>query len=280
MIDLQYLAKAINDLLGVNKYAVWLNTNAEPDEDETRTIVTLSAARIPFSYTTEELDAESLTLTLTFDLPVSAAGNDLAVRDNAMNDIHKLLLGWRRFEVGQPSDNPDVPDKYIVTARFEQQAPSNPYADSGQIKQQIVVGATALAQNEACNALVGNFVLVEINGTPLLKVSRASSTQIGADNNILLSEDKTLPEMHGISRSSTKALTFIYLGSAIEDEFLQIAEGAKHDVNKEYTYTVTYPHFSITQPFKILSVSSQDSAGVYLQYTLNIQAVGDAKVVT
>lgn len=278
MIDLHCLATAINDILG-DKYVVWLNTNAEPDESETRTVVTMSAARIPFAYTTEELDAESLTLTLTFDLPVSAAGADLITRDIALNDIHNLLLGWRKIEVEQPSDNPNVPDRYAVTVRFEQQVPANPYTDMGHVKQQIVIGGTALAQNVNCKALVGNFVVVSINDTPLLKVSRVSNTQVGADNNLLLSEAKTLPEMHGISRISTKTLTFLYLGNDIEDEFLKIAEGVEHDVNKIYTYDVSYPNFTISQKFKIAGVSSQDSAGVYLQYTLNIQLVEPAYVV-
>ena len=278
MIDLHCLATAINDILG-DKYVVWLNTNAEPDESETRTVVTMSAARIPFAYTTEELDAESLTLTLTFDLPVSSAGADLITRDIALNDIHNLLLGWRKIEVEQPSDNPNVPDRYAVTVRFEQQAPANPYTDVGHVKQQIVIGGTALAQNVNCKALVGNFVVVSINDTPLLKVSRVSNTQVGADNNLLLSEAKTLPEMHGISRISTKTLTFLYLGNDIEDEFLKIAEGVEHDVNKIYTYDVSYPNFTISQKFKIAGVSSQDSAGVYLQYTLNVQLVEPAYVV-
>lgn len=278
MIDLHCLATAINDILG-DKYVVWLNTNAEPDESETRTVVTMSVARIPFAYTTEELDAESLTLTLTFDLPVAAAGADLITRDIALNDIHNLLLGWRKIEVEQPSDNPNVPDRYAVTVRFEQQAPANPYTDTGHVKQQIVIGGTALAQNVNCKALVGNFVVVSINDTPLLKVSRVSNTQVGADNNLLLSEQKTLPEMHGISRISTKTLTFLYLGNDIEDEFLKIAEGVEHDVNKIYTYDVSYPNFTLSQKFKIAGVSSQDSAGVYLQYTLNVQLVEPAYVV-
>ena len=278
MIDLHCLATAINDILG-DKYVVWLNTNAEPDESETRTVVTMSAARIPFAYTTEELDAESLTLTLTFDLPVAAAGADLITRDIALNDIHNLLIGWRKIEVEQPSDNPNVPDRYAVTVRFEQQAPANPYTDTGHVKQQIVIGGTALAQNVNCKALVGNFVVVSINDTPLLKVSRVSNTQVGADNNLLLSEQKTLPEMHGISRISTKTLTFLYLGNDIEDEFLKIAEGVDHDVNKIYTYAVSYPNFTLSQKFKIAGVSSQDSAGVYLQYTLNVQLVEPAYVV-
>ena len=272
MIDLHYLGTAINDMIGKEKYVVWVNTNANPSKTDPRNVVTMAVARIPFAYTTEELDAESLTITLTFDLPVAQDGEDLVTKEEALNDIHKCLLGWRAFRVEQPDD------EYTVTAKFEQQAPSNPYVDSGRKTQQIVVSATAWAQNKECKALVGNDVLVSIDGTTLLKVSRVANTQVGADNNMPLSEDKTLPEVHGISRVCTKTLTFLYLGKEIEDEFLQIAEGALHDVNKIYTYTVEYPTFTVSQKFKLLAVSSQDSAGVYLQYTLNVQIVEDATV--
>lgn len=70
MIDLQYLATAINRIVGANDFAVFLNTNVAPGEDG-RTAVTLSATRVPFGFTTEEIDAESLNITLTFDLSAS-----------------------------------------------------------------------------------------------------------------------------------------------------------------------------------------------------------------
>lgn len=272
MIDLHYLGTAINDMIGVDKYCVHVNTNANPSKTDTRNVVTMSAARIPFAYTTEELDAESLLITLTFDLPVAQDGADLVTKEDALNDIHKNLLGWRNILVTQPDDS------YIVTGKFEQQQPSNPYVDMGRKTQQIVVSCTAWAQNVNCKAVVGNNVVVSIgdaNRAPvtLLKVSRASGMQVGADNNLLLSEKKTMPEMQGISRVCTKTLTFLYLGKDIENEFLKIAEGAEHDLNKLYDYHVEYPDFSISQKFKIVSVSSQDSAGVYLQYTLTVQVV-------
>lgn len=272
MIDLHYLGTAINGMIGEDKYCVHVNTNANPSKSETRNIVTMSVARIPFAYTTEELDAESLLITLTFDLPVAQDGVDLVTKEEALNDIHKYLLGWRNIIVTQPDDN------YIVTGKFEQQQPSNPYVDMGRKTQQIVVSGTAWAQNEKCKAVVGNNVVVSIGDAdrepvPLLKVSRAASTQIGSDNNLLLSENKTMPVMHGISRVCTKTLTFLYLGKEIEDEFLKIAEGAAYDLNKLYDYKVVYPNFEISQKFKLVSVSSQDSAGVYLQYTLTVQIV-------
>lgn len=275
MIDLHYLGTAINDMIGTDKYAVYVNTNANPSKTDPRTVVTMNVGRVPFAYTTEELDAESLLITLTFDLPVAQGGSDLITKEEALNDMHKCLLGWRNILVIQPDDT------YTVTGKFEQQPPSNPYVDSGRKTQQIVVNCTAWAQNVECKALVGNYVITSIGDSEkepvsLLKISRAANTQIGMDNNLLLSENITLPEAHGFSRACTKTLTFMYLGKPIEDEFLQIAEGAAHDVNKLYDYKVEYPNFTITQKFKLISVSSQDSAGVYLQYTLNIQVVEES----
>lgn len=283
MIDLHYLGTAINDMIGADKYSVWVNTNANPSKTDPRTVVTMAVGRVPFAYTTEELDAESLLITMTFDLPVAQAGADLITKEEALNDIHKCLLGWRNILVTQPTETPDVYDYYTVTGKFEQQPPSNPYVDSGRKTQQIVVTCTAWAQNVECKALVGNHVLVSIGDetrepVTLLKVSRAANTQIGADNNLLLSEEKILPKAYGVSRACIKTLTFLYLGKAIEDEFLKIAEGADHDANKLYDYKVEYPNFSISQKFKLIGVSSQDSAGVYLQYTLNVQIVTDAVV--
>ena len=277
MIDLHCLATAINNQIGNEKYQVWVNTNANPSKTDTRNVVTMSVARIPFAYTTEELDAESLVITLTFDLPVAQDGIDLVTKEEALNDIHERLLGWRVLRVEQPDDT------YMLTGKFEQQAPSNPYVDNGRKTQQIVVSCTAWVQNASCKALVGNYVVVSIGNddyepVTLLKVSRAATLQVGSDSNLKLSENTTLPEMHGISRACTKTLTFLYLGKPIEDEFLKIAEGVAQDVNKVYDYKVEYPNFTLSQKFKIISVSSQDSAGVYLQYTLTVQIVSDAKV--
>ena len=278
MIDLHYLASKINETLGTSKYKVYLSTNANPEKIGDRNVVVMSVARIPYAYTVEELDAEGLNITCTFDLPIAQSGSDLITHEEALVDIYEKLLGWRSFIVQQPTTDPNIYNEYLVVGKFEQQPPSAPYVDNGRKTQQIVVSGQAWAQNINCKATVGNNVVTLIGDderepVTLLKISRSSSTQIGADNNLLLSEDKTMPEVHGISRACTKTLTFMYLGKEIEDEFLKIAEGATHDVNKIYTYQVYYPTFTLEQRFKLLSVSSQDSAGVYLQYTLQMQVI-------
>lgn len=280
MINLEDLTVAVNELLGRDKFAVYLNSNAFPDDEEDRIVVTMSALRIPFGFSTEELDAESLTVTLTFDLPCDVYGEQSIVRDGALERIQETLLGRKEFFVNQTNG-----EQYTVNAFLEQQPPANPYADSGRITQQIVLSGKMLVQNVNCAAIVGNDVRVSIGlegaytETELLKVSRASSLDVGTDSNIPLSENSTLAETYGISRTCTKTLNFLYTGKKIEDHFLKIAEGFDHDVNAIYTYKVKYPTFTVQSKFKLISVSSQDSAGVYLQYTLTAQIVGSALIV-
>ncbi len=271
MIDLEYLTLAINEIIGRDKYLVYLKTNAAPEDLGDRNTVTMEVARYPYAFTTEEFDAENMTITLTFDLPTAAYGEDLRIRDQALWDIQTKLFGWRTFNVEQ-AVSADQTEMYVVTANFELQPSTNPYVDSGRKTQQIVLSGNALIRNEKCLATVGNNVKVSIDGTPLLKLTHAAGLQIGADNNIPLSENKTLPEMHGISQTATKNITFLYTGKAIENEFLSIAEGCVTDINKEYTYKVEYPNgFSLAQKIKITSASAQTNAGVFLQYTINAQ---------
>jgi hypothetical protein len=274
MIDLQFLAAKINDIIGSDKYLVFLKTNVFPDDLNGRNVVTMEVLRTPFGYTTEEFDAENMNVTLTFDLPTGQNGEDLITRDIALLDIQSFLLGWRSFNVEIPTDNPEIVEIYTVTGRFDLQPSSNPYPDFGRLTQQIVVTGTLQVQNSDCKAIVGNNVLVSINEEQLLKISRVSNLTIGSDNNIALSENTTLPEMQGISRISTKTLSFIYTGKNVEEEFLKIAEGIEHDVNKIYDYKAIYPTFEVEQKIKILNVTTQDSTGVYLQYSLEVQVVG------
>jgi hypothetical protein len=275
MMDLEFLASAINEILG-SKYCVYLKTNAAPSNIGSRTVVTMDVARFPYSFTTEEFDAENVTITLTFDLPAAQYGEDLVIRDTALLDIQTKLFGWRSFVVEQPIE--EGTEAYNITAKFELQPSTNPYVDSGRKTQQIVVSGSAQIQNVNCGAVVGNAIHVSIDGVPLLKLEHASNMQVGADNNIPLSEDKTLPEMRCISRTATKNITFLYTGKEIEKTFLRMAEGIHPDVNREYVYLIEYPDFSIKQKIKIAGASSQSGAGIYLQYTLVVQVVEEEVV--
>lgn len=269
MINLEYLAYAFNEILGKDKYLVYLFTNAAPVDTQGRNVVSLNVLRVPFGYTNEELDAESLNCTLTFDLPCDQYGK---VRDRALAKIEEKLLGRQVFNIRQPDGK-----TYTVNTFFEMQPPGPPRLDGG-IMQQIVVSGRALVQNAECKALVGNDVKISINGTQLLKVSNSATTQVGTDSNVRLSENITLAETYGITRASTKTIEFLYIGKPIEDVFLQIAEGANFDLNEEYEYKAVYPTFELTMPFKLLSVDVTLGLGVYVQYKLTIQQIGDATI--
>ena len=273
MIRLDFLAYTFNEILGLDKYAVFLNSNAFPDDLGDRNVVTMSALRVPFGFSRDELDAESMTITLTFDLPCDAYGDEVYLRDNALAHIQEKLLGHQTFMVEYDADN-----IYEVNTYLEMQPPSNPYVDAGRITQQIIVSGSALCKARTCGAIVGNDIKVSIDGTQLLKVDRTSAMQVGADNNIPLSEGKVVPEMLAISKICTKSVSFLYTGKAIENEFIKIAEGYPYDINKVYTYKAVYGSFITSVKVKITGVSTQDSTGTFLQYTLSMQIVDDAEV--
>lgn len=276
MIDLKYLAYAINKAIGTNKFVVYVNSNAFPDDIGDRKVVTMSVTRVPFGFSTDDFNVESLNITLTFDLPCDVYGNNAVIRDNALTTIQNALLGHKKFTI-KSSDG-----DYDLDTFFEQQPPGNPYMDNGIITQQIIISGKALCKGAECQAIVGNNVKVYIGETDdayaeLLKVSRVSNLQIGADNNIPLSNDKYIPSVHPISQLNTKTITCIYNGAEIEKHFLEIAEGENVNINKTYWYKVVYGDGNdaivIKKPIKIISVSTEDSVAVFLQYTLTIQNV-------
>ena len=233
--------------------------------------------RIPFGFSQDELDAESMTITLTFDMPCDAYGEEVYIRNDALEELQSKLLGHKEFLIQCPDA------EYNVNTYFEMQPPGNPYVDNGRITQQVVISGAALVKNNNCHAVVGNNVKVYVyedieHREELLKIERTSAMQIGADNNIPLSSGSVVPEVQGISKVCTKTVSFLYTGKNIEKEFLKYAEGVPFDINKVYTYEVNYGGMVITVPIKILGVSSQDSTGVFVQYTLTMQIVGDAEV--
>lgn len=269
MINLEDLTQAFNELLGKDKYIVYLFTNGAPYDTQGRNIVSLNVLRAPFGYTNEELDAESLSCTLTFDLPCDGDGT---IRNQALAKIEDKLLGRQVFNIVQVNG-----ETYVVNTFFEMQPPGQPRLDGG-IMQQIIVSGRALVQNINCKALVGNDVKIFIDDVQLLKISSTATTQIGTDANVKLSEEVTLPEVHGISRASSKVMEFLYTGKAIENEFLQRAEGVPFAENDEHVYKAVYPTFTVSMPFKILNVDATLALGVYLQYKLTISVTGDATV--
>lgn len=279
MINLERLAQKLNELIGEDNYAVYLYSNSFPDNIGERNIVTLNVTRSSLGYREEELDAETLTLTLTFDLPCHANG---VVRDFALEKIQTALLGHIQFKVtdyGTSQENAygDVlgENAYIVNAFFEQQPLGQPYVDSGRKTQQVVISGRALVQNERVKAVIGNDVGISLDGTPLLKVNYTASLAKATDTNIKLSEDDTLAQAIAIAQTPTKQATFLYLGYDIEDKLLSLAEGVTDlwDINNEHTLIVSYPSFQVKQSVKILNAEAAVALGVFLQYTLTMQVI-------
>lgn len=269
MIELEFLAKRINELIGTDKFCVYLNTDVFNEDIGDRNAVIMSVSRVPFGYTTEELDAESMIVTLVFDLPVSTDGEDLTTRDIALSIISDTLLGHQKFKIATPDGS------YWANCFFQQQAPTEPFTDDGRITQQITISGTVLIQSTSCQALVGNDIHVFIDDVELLKTSHSSALQYGTDSNLPLSQNETQPQLEVISSACTKTLNLIYTGKEIETNFLKMAEGSsEEDINTIHRYKVNYGDFlTIEVPIKILSVSIASEVGVYLKYALAIQTV-------
>lgn len=280
MIDLEALTEQLNTLAGTDLFLFYLNTNNAPDDRDERTVVTVSCTRVPLSFSTDELDAESLVLTLTFDL---TAYND-RVRAKALSRIQTALLGWNNFTVkqygGTDSDGAEIITEYEVSTFLEQQAPSSPYIDNGGQTQQIIVSGNVTAQNKDSGVIIGNAVKVYLDGVRLLKSTRAAAMQAGTDTRIPLSGGRLRLECDVVSRVSTIQLTCIYTGKDIENTFLQIAEGVDNAENYEFTYKVVYSDdLEIERKVKLLGVNVEDKAGVFINYTLTLQTVSYDEVV-
>lgn len=269
MIDLEFLTAAFNEILGTDKFMVYLNTDVFNEDLGERNAVVMSVTRVPFGYKTEEFDAESALITFVFDLPVSIGGDELMTRDVALSVIADKLLGNKEYFISTPDGD------YKLTCFFQQQAPTDPYADDGRVTQQITVSGTVLIQNDSCRAIVGNSVRVKIDGVELLKASHSSALQYGTDSNLPLSENTTLLNVESISRVCMKTLNFIYTGQDIEKTFLKMAEGiVEEDINTVHQYEVSYGNdVLIRMPFKLLSVSVVSETGVFVKYALTLQTV-------
>ena len=295
MKDITYLATAINEILNDNElgvsFMVYLNTNVIPNYADSYIAVTMAARRDFMGMPSEELDVETLTVSLTFNLPADINGEDLYKRDNALDIIHAHLLGEKSFFINTPDDV-----VYKATSLLAQEQPSDPFIDAGRTTQLIVLTGTIYVANASCKAMVGNEVDVYIgrgDGTSttanmkyekLLHTNRALSYQTTSETFLALDNTYARASVINTSAAATKSLSFIYTGKEIEDEFLQIAEGVLRGLDKRvygieqiYTYKCVYPTFTIICPFTIASVTFQDANGVLMQYTLNVH-VGTSKV--
>jgi hypothetical protein len=274
MIDLQELVYAFNEYLGRDKYALYLHTNGAPDKAETRIVGTLTVGRVPYGFSTAEIDAESLNLTFTFDLPCGTDTDDLT-RDKALLELTNKLLAWHTLLINFADGT-----SYKLNTFLEMQPPSAPYVDCGRITQQIVIAGTALAQNTNCGAVVGNDETIYIDGKAVLKLEKSSSINYTGDNNIPLSEGIYVPEIENIASVSTLKIVCLYMGSEIDKELYEIAEGVNNNPNKVYEITIERKDqgsiTKLTKYAKLVSVANTSAAGVFLKYEATFQILGDA----
>jgi hypothetical protein len=268
MIDLNELVYKINEHIGLDKFQLSLHTNGFPDKNEKRIVGTFNATRVPYGFSTAEIDAESLAVTLTFDVPCGDLTSDRK-RDEVLEIFKNKLLGWQSLTVEQVDGS-----TYTANLFLEMQAPSAPYVDSGYIIQQIVIAGNALVQNATCGAVVGNKELFYINGYPVLKTSKVSSTQYAGDNNLPLSEGGSIAEVDNITKGTTVQVTCLYMGSEIDKELYGIANGESYDINKVYLLQTElngdkFPHLDA----KLVSVVAESAVGVFVKYTATFQVI-------
>ena len=114
----------------------------------------------------------------------------------------------------------------------------------------------------------------------MLKLDKVSSTQFTPDNNIPLSEGLLLPSMQNIAYANTMRVSFLYMGTAIDDAFYAIGEGEVEDANKEYVVRVMRlldngTAKTVSEKIcKVVSVTNTSTAGVFNKYDVVFQKVG------
>lgn len=279
MIDLNELLYALNEYLGRDKFALYLGTNGAPDKNETRVVGTVNIGRVPYAFSTDQIDAESLNITFTFDLPCGTDADDLR-RDLAVATIGERLLAWRKIKLQYVDGS-----VYHLNTFFEMLPMGNPYVDNGHITQQLVVSGKALLQNAKCGAWLGNnervlmWRLDDNNPTPLLVLDKASSTTASHDSQMNLSGGGLVPQMQAIAYTNTVKLTCLYMGTDLDARLWQIGEGYWNDPNELYGIRTEKVDADGNSAFigekvcKLMSVSNVTSAGVFSRFEVTLQMV-------
>ena len=260
MIDMKYLAAAFNRLLGTEDFAVWLDTNINPDRDGDKTTCTLLVQREPFAL--GNIDAESVLITLTFDLKIQPETEVAAARLAKIKEV----LGWQSFQVQTPDG------AYNVDSFLEMQQPGMPRIDTGCKIQQFTVSGTALIASASLGALVSNRVKTFINNVEVLVVSAQPSLSKGTDEVFDLSGSNTMTDTQEISRANTSGYTILYRGSDIDKTLVKLIEGGESDaLNTTFTLRRVYPDFEVTHTVKLESGIVTQQAGAFLLYQVNFK---------
>jgi hypothetical protein len=278
MIDLNELVFALNEYLGRDKFVLFLGTNGAPDKDEERVVGTVNVGRVPYAFSTDQIDAESLNITFTFDLPCGTVADD-SKRDLAVATIGEKLIGWRKIRLDYVDGS-----TYYLNTFFEALPMGQPYVDCGRITQQLVVSGKALIQHGDCGAWLGNNERITLtteggNGIKgeVLVVDKASSTTISHDPAIDLSAGSYIPAIEAIAYTNTVKLTCLYMGTRIDKFFWKVGEGLVGDPNEHILFEserITASgdmEYGSEKMCKIVSVSNISSAGVFNRYEVVLQ---------
>jgi hypothetical protein len=272
MIDLQELVYALNEYIGRDKFAMFFGTNGAPNSDDERIVCTANIGQIPYAFSDDEIDATSLNITFTFDLPCGTVEDD-SKRDNAVYTLTEKLLTWKKILIQYPDGK-----KYVLNTFFEMLPMGQPYVDSGKITQQLVIAGNALLQNLECGAIVGNNEETYINGERVLVVDKVSSTNITHESNMPLSQELYLPELEAIAYSNTIVMTCLYMGKAIDRLLWAVGEGL-YNPNTPYRIKTILKNskqdvvYEREREVKLLSVKNITSTGVFLRYEATFQLV-------
>lgn len=276
MIDLNELVFALNEYLGRDKFVLFLGTNGAPDKDEERVVGTVNVGRVPYAFSTDQIDAESLNITFTFDLPCGTVADD-SKRDLAIATIGEKLIAWKKIQLEYVDGK-----VYYLNTFFEALPMGQPYVDCGHITQQYVVAGKALIQNSECGAWLGNneritITLDDDTTGEVLVVDKASSTTISHDTAVDLSAGSYVPSINAIAYTNTVKLTCLYMGTDIDKFFWDIGEGFIADPNMIITVGMERLLESGEEDYvgekacKIVSVSNITSAGVFNRYEVVLQ---------
>lgn len=260
MIEMQFLAAAFNKMLGTDDFAVWLHTNINPDRDGDKTTCTLLVQREPFAL--GNIDAESVRVTLTFDMKIQPDTDVAAARLARIKDI----LGWQSFQVQTPNGT------YNADSFLEMQQPGFPRIDTGCKIQQFVVSGTALIASSTLGAVVCNRIKTYINDAEVLVVSAQPSLSKGADEVFDLAGTNTMTDTQEISRANTATYTLLYRGSEIDNTLMKLIEGGESDaLNTTFSLRRVYPGFEVTHTVKLDSGVITHQAGAFLMYQVNFK---------
>lgn len=271
MIDMQELVYALNEHIGRDMFALYLGTNGAPNDELGLIVGTVNIGQVPYAFSTAEIDATSLNITFTFDLPCGTHQDDIK-RDKALYRLADKLLSWKKIGIQYPNGT-----KYVLNTFFEMLPMGQPYVDSGKITQQLTIAGKALLQNALCGAIIGNNETITIDGSPVLFIDKVSSFAVTHDADIDLSNNSYIPSVTAIACSCTLKMTCLFMGNTIDAEMWQIGEGVMSNPDKEYTVESKLTNadgFVIgrwTKKMKVISVSNVSSAGVFNRYELTMQ---------